>query len=186
MRTRYPLIGFGHRAQVGKDTAGVACGASFIFSFADTIRTLAYRLNPYLVDEENNRVYRLAEGVARLGWEKAKKIESIRYFLQELGTGTREIVSPNIWITPVISRAQVRIKNNHSVAITDVRFPNEAEAIKQAGGLMVRIDRSDVPVLNHPSESALDSWDDWDLVINNEGSLDDFRQEVRAALSDGS
>ena len=95
-------------------------------------------------------------------------------------------MSPNIWITPVISRAQVRIKNNHSVAITDVRFPNEAEAIKQAGGLMVRIDRSDVPVLNHPSESALDSWDDWDLVINNEGSLDDFRQEVRAALSDGS
>jgi hypothetical protein len=78
------------------------------------------------------------------------------------------------------------IKAGHPVAITDVRFPNEAVAIKRAGGTLVKINRPDVAVLEHPSEHALDDWDQWDLVIDNDGTLEEFRHKCKALFLDGS
>ena len=43
--------------------------------------------------------------------------------------------------------------------ITDTRFPNEAQAIKDAGGIVIRVDRPGVKAVNaHPSETGLDDW----------------------------
>lgn len=62
--------------------------------------------------------------------------------------------------------------------ITDVRFPNEAEAIKDRGGFIIRIDRPGVePVNAHPSETALDNWD-FDYRIANASDLVALKQTV--------
>jgi len=37
--------------------------------------------------------------------------------------------------------------------------------------------------MNHPTECALDDWSDWDHVIENNGTLDEFEATVRALLS---
>jgi len=51
--------------------------------------------------------------------------------------------------------------------ITDTRFPNEAKAIKDAGGIVIRVDRPGVKAVNtHPSETALDDWN-FDYKIMN-------------------
>ncbi len=51
--------------------------------------------------------------------------------------------------------------------ITDVRFPNEAQAIKEKGGYVIRIDRPGVkPINDHPSETSLDTWK-FDYKIDN-------------------
>jgi hypothetical protein len=101
--------------------------------------------------------------------------------------------------------------------ITDVRFPNEAKAIKDRGGIVIRVDRpidlrfpklwkmfiSTNPVaakigyffswmlghdeemkklhstLHHPSETALDSYEDFDVIINNEGSISDLIEKIK-------
>jgi len=56
--------------------------------------------------------------------------------------------------------------------ITDVRFPNEARAIKNKGGIVIRVNRPGVsPINNHPSEVGLDDWK-FDYVINNDSSVD--------------
>lgn len=71
--------------------------------------------------------------------------------------------------------------------ITDVRFPNEAQAIVDKGGKMVRINRHEVnkdyqeKVKKHSSETSLDTWK-FDWTINNNGSIEDLTELVKRML----
>lgn len=100
-------------------------------------------------------------------------------FLQNTGVGLRDILGPDVWVHAAMSK----VKPGRHYLITDVRFPNEAEAIQRAGGVVIRIEgdplgqrgdgtRND----NHPSETALD--DVWLPTISNRGSLHSLRAKV--------
>ena len=58
--------------------------------------------------------------------------------------------------------------------VTDVRFRNEAIAIEDMGGELIRIDRPGIPRGTDPAEVDLDSWDNWDYIKNNNGTLQDL------------
>ena len=68
--------------------------------------------------------------------------------------------------------------------ITDVRFPNEVEAIENRGGIVIRIERTprsygtEFIIDEHPSETALDDHN-FDYVIDNDGSISDLIDKVR-------
>ncbi len=62
--------------------------------------------------------------------------------------------------------------------VTDVRFENEAEAIKERGGILLRINRN-VDTGTHPSETSLDDYK-FDYTISNKGSMEDLVTSVRA------
>jgi len=66
--------------------------------------------------------------------------------------------------------------------VTDVRFPNEVEAIKKAGGTVIRIDRinNPHPTSNHISETALDHLP-FPTIINH-GTIDNLKEVVGHAL----
>lgn len=62
-----------------------------------------------------------------------------RKLLQLIGTECgRNIIHPNIWVTSLMQDYDTVLDN---WIITDVRFKNEAEAIRAKGGLLFRIDR---------------------------------------------
>lgn len=62
--------------------------------------------------------------------------KSPRELLQTLGTEWgRDLVSPDLWANIAMARA----KTHEKVVIPDVRFDNEAVAIKQAGGAVWRV-----------------------------------------------
>ena len=66
--------------------------------------------------------------------------------------------------------------------ITDVRFPNEAKAIKEKQGMIIRIDRPGCkPVNAHPSETSLDKWD-FDYKIANVSDLFSLKATVENIL----
>lgn len=80
-----------------------------------------------------------------------------------------------------------------SWCITDVRFPNEAKAIKDRGGLLIRVNRLNstpqdghifVPNKDrtHPSETSLDNYEEFDYVIKNEGTIEELIEKVREIL----
>lgn len=77
---------------------------------------------------------------------------------------------------------------NHEIVepnwiITDTRFPNEAQAIKDAGGIVIRVDRMHItPINEHYSESALDGWD-FDYYIENSGTHQDLFDRVEEFLA---
>jgi hypothetical protein len=100
---------------------------------------------------------------------------TVREFLQILGTEClRNGLHNNVWVNALFADykpAKLSEYNPSKWVISDLRFPNEARAIKDRGGYIIRIDRPGVkPVNNHPSETALDNWD-FDFRIANVSDL---------------
>lgn len=98
---------------------------------------------------------------------------TVRDFLQRLGTDAiRDGLHENAWVNALFSEYY----NTDNWIITDCRFPNEYEAIKNWGGVVVRVVRPDVtPVNAHVSETALDSHV-FDYTIVNQGTLEDLEE----------
>jgi hypothetical protein len=66
-----------------------------------------------------------------------------RHVLQQWGTEVcRRNFHDDIWIASVENKLRQSIDD---VVITDCRFPNEVKAIKQAGGITVRVSRGEQP-----------------------------------------
>jgi len=123
-----------------------------------------------------------------------------REFLQKLGTeAVRDGLHPNTWVNALFADyKQNRRKTDDEEyvteypnwIITDMRFPNEFEAVKKREGICIKVERFDksdtrkfneVPNWNHPSETALDSFT-FDYVINNSGTIEDLVVEVQKML----
>jgi hypothetical protein len=94
--------------------------------------------------------------------------------LQKLGTeAMRNGLHTNAWVNATFANYDYYSK----WLITDVRFPNEAAAIIEKGGLLVRLHRNS-ETGDHPSETALDNYD-FQIVIENTGSLTDLIDKAR-------
>jgi hypothetical protein len=103
---------------------------------------------------------------------------TVRSFLQKLGTeSVRNGLHPNTWINALFAD----LKEDSKWIITDVRYPNEYEAIKQRGGIMIRVNRGEQSKDAHISETALDDFK-FDFVIENNGSLDELKERVKDVL----
>ena len=105
-----------------------------------------------------------------------EKVEmSPRLIMQTLGTEWgRQIIHPNIWVLSTFRQ----FNENSNWIITDVRFPNEANAIKDRGGVLIRVNRPTIKSDDyHLSETALDDYEDFDYIITNE-SLEDLQQNI--------
>ena len=125
-----------------------------------------------------------------------------RYALQQLGTEWGRECYYNVWIEyglrvarrleeggcyydqktglrPWISVDDSLVKAKTDVVFTDIRFFNEYNAIRAAGGKVVRVSRQVPEAFNdglnssHQSEVELVSWEDekFDYVLQNSGTL---------------
>ena len=112
---------------------------------------------------------------------------SVRDFLQKLGTeGLRDGLHTNTWVNALMADYKCvpadRAPNGWDCdnwIITDTRFPNEAQAIKDAGGIIIRVTRPGIgPVNDHPSETGLNQWK-FDYEIQNDSSLNELINSVR-------
>lgn len=102
-----------------------------------------------------------------------------REILQRAGTeAMRNTFDQDIWIKTLQKRLQSDPKQLY--AISDVRYKNEAEAIKSWGGKVIRIDRDypDKPTSNHISETELDGWDGWDDIIDNHSTFTNLYNQI--------
>jgi len=142
-----------------------------------------------------------------------------RKLLQLLGTEAgRHIIHPNIWVNALFAdyvcddcgqqecptdeedTGQMIHYSFPDWIVTDVRFPNEAQAIKDRGGIVIRVNRlteeQKIASLKaranrpnnaiklalkneHPSETALDDYDGFDYVIENNGSIEELVEKVK-------
>ena len=128
-----------------------------------------------------------------------------RSLLQILGTDCgRDIIHPNIWVNSLMSGYKPSTSYQMGILdtsvpsyeligekmhegypnwiITDCRFPNEAKAILDKKGVIIRVNRGDGNTGDHPSETALDDYDMFNHVINNNGTIADLVEEVKKVL----
>lgn len=104
---------------------------------------------------------------------------TIRRILQWWGTEYRRTQNPDYW-TEAWAKKISRYDLEHTpILIDDVRFINELNCIKEQGGLIVKIERPGFDgANNHASETALDDYRDWDDIIHNDGTLEQFHRKV--------
>ncbi len=185
-----PLIGLIGKKRVGKDTFAAVLVEEFGFArvaFADPLKEMALTIDPFLVggwDSSLDDEF-LATAVANFGWEEVKDTyPEARRFLQRLGDGVRQF-DPDFWLDAGMdtadgyrygSREEPNVfiterTSQRPVVITDVRYPNEADAIRDAGGTLIRIVRPGADDGDtHASETALDDYP-VDDVVTNTGSV---------------
>jgi hypothetical protein len=69
--------------------------------------------------------------------------------------------------------------------ITDMRFPNELEAVVEKGGLTIRVTRDNgtraIDIDPHPSETSLDN-STFDYEIVNDGTIKELAEKVQIIL----
>ena len=132
-----------------------------------------------------------------------------RFILQQWGTEVcRKNFHDDIWIASLENKLR---NSKDDVVISDCRFPNEIRAIKQAGGIVVRVVRGPEPewydaavsVNRGPNGNStwalsgrrLDqlgvhasetSWvgTQFDVVLDNNSTLDNLYQQVKRLVQD--
>ena len=95
---------------------------------------------------------------------------TFREMLQYLGTELfREQLHEDVWVNAMFSDFKSNDSLNNKWIITDVRFPNEAEAIRKRNGLLIRVENPNyVPTPNeHSSETSLDDYENFSATIVN-------------------
>jgi hypothetical protein len=118
------------------------------------------------------------------GWDKVKRdLPEARVLLQRMGTEVgRNLFGQDFWVEQAL--AGIARDGGTRYVFTDVRFPQEFDAIRARGGRLWRVMRPGVgPVNDHPSETALDHHFTWDSLIDNDGTLDDLRERVLVELA---
>ena len=112
--------------------------------------------------------------------------ETWREFLQVLGTECmRNKLHNNVWINALWADYWSEVEAADTETgwlITDVRFKNEAESIKERGGVVVRLRRNENKEASHPSETELDNYEFDYIIDNRETTLNELYEEVRKML----
>lgn len=163
------VVGFGHRARHGKDSAAQFIGEAYPkdvrrFSFADALYAHC----------------RIEHGMTRKDGP----------LLQRVGVAKREI-DPHVWIRALYWA--IADNPRPIVLITDVRFKNEAAFVKRLGGVCIKVERrlssGELYVAadrdpNHVTETdlAIHAWDE--VITNREGEIDRFRRDVLSRFLD--
>jgi hypothetical protein len=117
-----------------------------------------------------------------------------RLLLQQLGTDCcRNIINENIWVNALMVDyvGEYDLISDRTTypnwIITDMRFPNEMEAVKERKGITIRVHRdlhngnAHISPIPHESEIALDDAK-FDYEIINDGTIEDLIEKVREIL----
>lgn len=183
------LIGISGKIGSGKDTAaeiiqyltnpmGLDMFPYEVKKFAGKLKTIASILTGIPVerfeDQEFKKQYLGEDWNYQIDQFNPIQKMTVRELLQKLGTdGLRDGLHTNVWVNALFAD----YNENSNWLVTDARFPNEAKAIKDLGGVVLRIERSTCQLGTHPSETALDDYT-FDYVIHNNGSKEDLQQEL--------
>lgn len=131
-----------------------------------------------------------------------------RWVLQYWGTDVlRKGFHDDIWVASLENKLR---RTKDDIVISDCRFPNEIKAIKNAGGIVIRVKRGPEPVWidaaksymkgpttigwalgkhtldTHKVHASEYSWvaTDFDSVLENDGGMDDLYKKIHDIVTD--
>jgi len=108
---------------------------------------------------------------------------STRRALQYWGTEVRRAIDDLYWVRKAMQTSIAKIAHGYSIYVTDSRFPNEADAVSDFNGTIIRLFVSQeeqtrrlelrdghapsADAMTHTSEIAMDSYD-FDYIVNTD------------------
>lgn len=152
-----------------------------VYSFADTLKNMAINVfglsYPQVYgtnDQKNEPTQYKWKQFDKFLSEKTRLNFSGRYednmtsrdILQVVGTDICREIYGDIWVNACINK--IKRDGPELAVITDVRFPNEVEAVQNNNGKVIRFLRG--PFANkdeHESETKLDNYENFDIILDN-------------------
>jgi len=185
-------------------------------SFAGKLKQIASLLTGFPVERFEDQEFKKAllgaewgtvrtnplNAIPVFGYVQFNELMSVRELLQKLGTeAMRDGLHKNVWVNALFADYKAKwVPTGDSVAkedvslekeypnwiITDMRFPNELEAVEKRWGITIRVVRPDMHSLQamvpaHASETALDDAK-FDYEIINDGEIVDLIEKVKQIL----
>lgn len=192
------ILGLSGKAKHGKDT--VASLLMLLYSeyqptrraFADALKEDIFNLlcygsggwaDEYWAYEQTHRPAGTVDVLKIDFINSIKHRPEVRDLMQAYGVAQRA-AQPDFWIQRCFKWAsQLGVK---LLIVPDVRFINEADAIREHGGLVLRVTR---PYYNsgltpeqlaHPSETELDNYEHFAGYIHNDGGIGRLRAQAQS------
>ena len=171
MNTLPALIGLAGGAHAGKDTAAEHLAEQYGYKrlyFGKRIDEYAFRFFDIPEKEKSELSRRIKQGVGEM---------------------FRNVVNEHYWIT-FISGEYARMKGvdrESRVVVSDIKRLNEIEWIQSNGGQVWLLERADCPPIeygaDHPSETEIESFTDWDLILDPSEGAENVWAEVDRVLA---
>ncbi len=123
------------------------------------------------------------------GTEETK--EKYRTLLQQVGTEiVRDTIDKNFFIKRIIEDIKVYSNFFDVITISDARYPNEIDLVKEAfeNTISINVERLNYETkLNtveqqHRTETALNDYKNYDYVVLNDTTLDDLKLKIQNIL----
>lgn len=171
------IIGISGKIGSGKDT----CASYLVQNYSFQQRSFAYNLkhvvsiitgtpleDQFTIDGKNKHLSQFNRTIGEL-----QQYIGTELFRNQLHTDT--------WVMSLMNT----INPKDLVVISDVRFPNEADAIIERGGIVIRLEGDPAKIrensnrdLTHISETALDNYPRFHTVIHNIGTVDELYMQI--------
>jgi hypothetical protein len=157
-----------------------------VTGFADKLKAMLLAMNPIIHCDpiSGPTPTRLKTVIDAFGWDIAKEdYPEVRRLLQTLGTEAgRNHLGEQVWVDAWRRDAGTLLGQGRDVCVSDMRFLNEAQAVRSLGGQIWRVLRPGTARGEHLSESELDQIVP-DRVIQNGSSLEDLTRRVMREMS---
>ena len=159
----------------GKQFSGKDTLAKFLLEFlpnfkriglGDAIKIEYGRRNNITFEEiEANKSQYRADLIALGDWGRAK--------------------DPDYWLKTIIEQ-------DENIIVPDLRMPHELEVFKKHGAITIRVEsprqnrelRGQLVKENDPTETLLDAINDWDFIIQNNGTLEELQEKAKKLASE--
>jgi hypothetical protein len=186
------IIAFAGRKQSGKTTCSEFVASKYIeksfghkskiYNFADPLKkdiciSILGLTNDQCYGSDDHK-----NALTNCYWEGNRL--TAREVMQFVGTNIFRQMKQDVWVSATINK----IYNDKFplAIIADCRFPNEVEAIKEVGGIVIKLTRNPFNS-NHESETALDSINYADtnfnyVIDNNNLSISDQNDIINQIL----
>lgn len=122
------------------------------------------------------------------GWDGEEETKP-RDLLIHLGTDIiRNKIDQNFHINRLIQDIEVLSYFYDTFIVSDVRFPVEIEKVKEKYNdvLTIKIERESEELTDSQkaniTETALDNFNDYDIVINNNGTLEELKEKATSII----
>lgn len=126
------------------------------------------------------------------GWDGSEESKP-RTLLQQLGTDIiRNNIDNEFFIKRIIGDIKVYSYYFDAITISDARLPEEINAIKNEFNNVYRVkierpnfcNNLNADERKHITETALDNFSDYDIVITNDGSISDLNKKIEKIINE--
>ena len=184
------IIGITGRKRSGKDTIGNYLVKKYNFkriAFADSLKQFCKLMFGLSDDQVHNDILKeQTDTYWNYSPREILQIVGTELLRDSLSTSLQNI-SKNIWINSVEIQIMNNIKNGHDKCIiTDVRFPNELDFIRNNNGRIWKVIRPSIMNENqkysyHASEVSIDQFVS-DHIFINDGTIQDLLYKLDNAI----